>query len=292
MHEGWLFCQLIDFGWHRTPPGHIYGPGTRNYCLIHVVVSGEGKLVSDNVEYTVKKGHCFLIRPNQLCYYESSRQDPWEYYYFGFYGKGMDEVLKDMGFYENVTVRKVDLEQELYRKFGELCDTVDCFMSPYFYQSVLCGLIHLFVEMTNNDKQDSQHASVGKPLVESQSPKDYVKMAIGIIHQNYRDAIDTPSIASRLSISPRYLNTLFKKQTGQTVHEYLMNYRLTTAKEQLALNDKAIKWISVNAGFKDPLYFSTFFRKATGMSPQKYRQHERQQKEVKEIGDERNLCSQ
>lgn len=63
----------------------------------------------------------------------------------------------------------------------------------------------------------------------------------------------------------------FKAEYHQTVHQYLLNYRLECAKEMLKSN-MSIKEIALKCGFEDANYFSKAFKKKTGCSPAGYRQ--------------------
>ena len=78
------------------------------------------------------------------------------------------------------------------------------------------------------------------------------------------------SIFHDIPLSKTYFMKLFKKETGYTPSDYLVNKRIDYAKSLLVSKhvlDWRIKDISSMCGFHDPYYFSRVFKKRTGISP-------------------------
>ncbi|MDQ0970389.1 YesN/AraC family two-component response regulator [Neobacillus niacini] len=69
-----------------------------------------------------------------------------------------------------------------------------------------------------------------------------------------------------------YLGKQFKKETGQTFTDYLMQYRMNRAMELIAkTNDLKVCDVAEKIGFKNnPAYFSRAFKKFTGVTPLTY----------------------
>lgn len=93
------------------------------------------------------------------------------------------------------------------------------------------------------------------------------------IHQNYPLAsLSVPDISNHVYLSPSYVCTLFKTETGQTLNQYLNDYRIRMAKNLLADPRFKITDISSKVGYSDGNYFSKAFKKAVGLSPSEYRE--------------------
>ncbi len=261
---------LVGFGYHQTPPGYSYGPLIRDFAIIHLVIRGHGKAVVDSREHTICENQCFLFRPNQMHYYESSKDDPWAYYYFSFCGSGVDEILEEMGFADNTVVRSVTDSAALIRLLQQLCDTIDETLTTYVHQGLLSLLIHQFVRMSLDEQKPVQ---LTDPEFRSDlfSTRNYLGLARGIIHNNYAERITAEDIARQLNLSIGYLNVLFKREMNQTVHHYLTEYRLKKGVELLETTSKQIVQIANEVGFSDPLYFSRIFTKFYRVSPKQYR---------------------
>ncbi|HHV60699.1 MAG TPA: AraC family transcriptional regulator [Clostridiaceae bacterium] len=73
-------------------------------------------------------------------------------------------------------------------------------------------------------------------------------------------------------MSPTYLSSEFKKQTGKTLSKYIIEeLKINKAKEYLAFSDMRIQDISEELGFSDYRYFCTVFKNETNLSPLSYR---------------------
>lgn len=78
-------------------------------------------------------------------------------------------------------------------------------------------------------------------------------------------------IAEALNYHPFYLSQKLKEETGKTLHQLLIEYRISKAKSLLSDTELNISEISWKTGFSSESYFIKTFRKETGMTPRKYR---------------------
>ena len=99
--------------------------------------------------------------------------------------------------------------------------------------------------------------------------------AFGYMQEHYQEFLSLTDISSVLGISSSYFSHLFKKQTGKNYVEYLNEIRLKAVMEDLKNSDFKIAVIAEKNGFHNFEYFSRFFKKATGLSPVKWRQENR-----------------
>jgi len=114
-----------------------------------------------------------------------------------------------------------------------------------------------------------------KAIVDKRSDysKVQVERAIEFIKQNYNDAgISLNSVCKHLFISVSYFSLIFKNNTGKTFIEYLTSIRIEKAMELLKTTNLRSYEISKRVGYDDPHYFSSIFKKETGMSPTEYRE--------------------
>lgn len=93
----------------------------------------------------------------------------------------------------------------------------------------------------------------------------------GYILKNIREKIYLNDIAATVHMSPNYLSAAFTKETGLNLSKYIMDVKIEKAKEYLAESDMRIQEISDELGFSDYRYFSTVFKKETGLTPLDYR---------------------
>jgi len=97
------------------------------------------------------------------------------------------------------------------------------------------------------------------------------------IRQHYNNPmLSTKEISEYVSLSASYACTVFKNETGQTLNQYLTEFRLERAKELLADPRNNIADIAASVGYNDSNYFGKAFKKYTGQSPSDYRESRNQ----------------
>ena len=91
------------------------------------------------------------------------------------------------------------------------------------------------------------------------------------IQENYMHNISLKQLAGIYFINEKYLGRTFKKETGQSVHEYLNNIRMEKATELLVHTNKPILEIAMECGFGSLSHFTRTFRARTKLTPTEYR---------------------
>lgn len=98
-----------------------------------------------------------------------------------------------------------------------------------------------------------------------------VEKAKDIINSRYASQISYRDVAKELFISSSYFLSLFKQETNSTFVEYLTRVRIDRSKELLQRTHKNITEISYEVGFTNPNYFSSTFKKVSGISAKEFR---------------------
>jgi two-component system response regulator YesN len=78
-------------------------------------------------------------------------------------------------------------------------------------------------------------------------------------------------VAARANLSASHFSAVFSQETGQTFKEYLTEVRIKKAKELLRMTALRSAEIAYQVGYNDPHYFSSVFKKHTGLSPMEFR---------------------
>ena len=97
------------------------------------------------------------------------------------------------------------------------------------------------------------------------------------IEKNACDALfSVEDCIRKLPLNYDYVRKLFKKETGVTPHEYLVNLRMERARAIISggvtnrYSKYSVSQIAEACGFAEPLYFSRVFKKYFGVSPSEY----------------------
>lgn len=93
------------------------------------------------------------------------------------------------------------------------------------------------------------------------------------IGKNYmNETLSVKDISSHVFLSASYVCTFFKNETGQTLNQYLTEFRMEKAKQLLRDARYKISDISSRVGYSDGNYFGKSFKKYSGLSPSEYRE--------------------
>ena len=93
---------------------------------------------------------------------------------------------------------------------------------------------------------------------------------IDLVNQYSKTQRNVGFYADKLCLTPRYLNTVIKQCSQQTVMEWINQSILLEAQVLLTYSDLMIYQIADELSFANPSFFCKFFKKMTGMTPLEY----------------------
>lgn len=99
----------------------------------------------------------------------------------------------------------------------------------------------------------------------------FVQKAITYIDEHLAEDLDRETIAAQVFLNPAYLSRLFKKETGKSLTEYILESRLAKVKPLLETTNQKISEIALSVGFCNFSHFTKTFKKQTGLTPNEYR---------------------
>lgn len=123
----------------------------------------------------------------------------------------------------------------------------------------LCNIFHEISK--DNDNASSRKLEIYMQLIQ-------------LIDQYYTSERGVRFYADRLCLSPKYLTSLVKSVSDNSVQELVFKAITKKAISLITTTDKSIKEIADYLNFPNASAFGTFFKKQVGMSPINYRQKE------------------
>lgn len=145
----------------------------------------------------------------------------------------------------------------LYPKLHEICEV---FEKQKLYADRICAglLIAVISEILLLQAAPQQNENL-------------VDAVIDFIAENYTRTLNNTAIGNKFGYHPNYINRLFVKQTGLSLHRYILNFRISQAVTQLFYTKLSLSEIAQSCGFPDYAYFSRVFKQQHGISPSEYR---------------------
>lgn len=99
-----------------------------------------------------------------------------------------------------------------------------------------------------------------------------IKTLFELVENNYIEKRDARFYALQLGITPKRLNEILKDKIGLTLTKILHFRLILEAKREIGYSDKNFKEIAFALGFNEQAYFSRFFKKETGLTPETFKQ--------------------
>ena len=230
--------------------------------LFFLVLSGSGTLEYEKRIIPLQSGDCVFLDCKKP-YSHRTSDDLWELAWVHFYGPNMGSIYekyKERGgrtcFHPKESENYRRLLQELY----QIASTEDHVRDMKIFEK-LTSLLTLLMEESWHPENASAKAVKKQNL---QKVKDY-------LDQHYQEKIPLDYLAERFFINKFYLTRIFKEQFGISIHNYLLQIRITHSKQLLRFTDKTIESISAECGIEDANYFSRIFKKIEGISPGAFR---------------------
>ena len=143
---------------------------------------------------------------------------------------------------------------------------VDYLLKP-FHDGDLENAVNRLRSRLDSETQDP--VTLGTPRKGDKSK--YVLEAMAYISKHYNEPdISVGTVAQSLNISEGYLSHTFKKETDYTLLGYITRYRIHKAMELLKDCRVKVYEVAEQVGYRDIAYFSSTFKKYTGISPSEY----------------------
>ncbi|MBP8951047.1 MAG: helix-turn-helix transcriptional regulator [Armatimonadetes bacterium] len=127
-----------------------------------------------------------------------------------------------------------------------------------------CNLLHLAAFCLDRLRDEAN------PPTEALHP--LVNEVKALLQQDLSRPLSVPQLANEVALSPNYLSSLFHRNAGMTLRQFLDLKRVERAKALLLEPHSSIKQVAFALGYADQHQFSRVFRRVTGTSPTGFRE--------------------
>ncbi|MBO7169862.1 MAG: helix-turn-helix transcriptional regulator, partial [Clostridia bacterium] len=104
------------------------------------------------------------------------------------------------------------------------------------------------------------------------SRSDLCELVLASVRKNFADpSLTNESIAKAMNYHPYHINRVVKKDTGYALRTYIIEYRLSVAKNLLLTTKNTISQVAEACGFASTSYFTKLFKEKNGIPPKEYR---------------------
>lgn len=148
------------------------------------------------------------------------------------------------------------------------------YRSTEFFREILTQFLHkppLYREECGAHLKSILTLAMRNSIKKRHERPRVVEDILDFVRTNYNQPVTNAMIAERFVYHPNYINRIFKASMGQSLHQYIVHYRLRIAKTLLTSTDYSIDEIARSVGFESPSYFSKYFKEYFGEPPLSFR---------------------
>lgn len=258
----------IDFyGFEQCLPKYGFGPAIRENYVLHYIESGKGTFYYKGTKTQLNAGDLFLLKPNELTYYEADEHDPWSYYWIGISGSKATDYFNLSKINRDAILMTTNKSKTktIYRLVKSIIEQSEKMQHSVPSQLHLLGGVYELLFNLATIAPEIKHKEI--------HPSEQLCINCRrIIETTYTSTnLTIQTIADTLNVNRSYLTNIFGNYFKISPKEYLNQVRMKRAKYLLENTQEPIKFIAYSVGFSDPLYFSKAFKQYFKKSPTSFR---------------------
>ncbi len=205
--------KIIEIGMPtRESSSREWGPGVREYYMVHIIFSGEGYFNGKHLS----QGDFFVTSPYQKIHYYPKKENPWNYIWILLKGDSVIDFLSKYGFVSQNGVGHCAKMEEI-KKITEAF-----FVEHYFTISAKTATNWVNLIFSYNVDSDK--------VKDTNIKQRHLSRATDYIENNYHAGISPKDVAKFVGLDEKYLYSLFKNFLKISMQDYLNNLRIEKGK--------------------------------------------------------------
>lgn len=247
---------ILEFGWHKPNPLHRFEECRNNY-LLEFILDGKITLNAGNKKTILQKGMAFLIPPHTQHLYIEDEITPSKRAWISFTGTAAVQLVR--------ILQSDDLFIFSYDEYDTLLECIEeLFSSRDGSKKSHLNILSCFYKMLS--------LLLKKPSKNTCIPDSkWITDVMRYIELNIADRLDMDSLCKYFGYSRTTLYENFKKHTGLSIKEFIVEKRISIAKSMLINTDLPIANIAYVCGYNDSASFNKLFIRHTKISLAQYR---------------------
>ncbi|WP_259014291.1 AraC family transcriptional regulator [Emticicia fluvialis] len=244
-----------------------------NFFELVYIIDGTGVQCINKNKWTYGPEKLFLLMPQDCHSFEVERATRFFFIRFN------DVYLKEQG---KEWLRRLEFIFQNYNRLPG-CILKNKADKP-LVKSLIEALIREYVNQQPYQRELSQQivntlltvVARNVSLASTELPKNTESKdlsILGYIHKNIYtpELLKTDAMADQFNISPNYIGEYFKKLTGESLQQYIINYKLKLVETRLQYSDMRMNEIAFELSFTDESHLNRLFKKYKGLSPSEFR---------------------
>ena len=227
----------------------------------HILFITEGSLFikEKGIETEVPKGNIVIYRPLETQNYYVKAEIKTTSYYVHFSGTECEKILSDFRLLKRVVnIGEIPHAESLFKKMIE-----EYYLKRPYSAELCAGYLYTILALfARRNEWDSHYIS-----------DERIEKVLRCMAEDFGTETDISLYADMCNLSISRFIHLFKKCTGKSPKNYIMEMRVKRAAQLLENTDLPMQKVGEEVGISDQNYFSRIFKKYNGVSPLNYRKN-------------------
>lgn len=248
-----------------------------NFFELIYIVDGTGVQYINKNRFNFRKGNLFLITPQDTHSFEISNTAKFFFLRFNDYyitkksTKDKDAVQRMEYILQNASHRPGCILKNKSDKplIASLVDSIiqEQANQQLYHNKIIEQIVNTIITIV------ARNIALKLPKNIKENTGEPVLEMLHYIQQNIFEPkmLKAEKLGKHFGISLNYLGRYFKKQTGETLQQYISGYKLRLIETRLLHSDMRINEIAYELNFTDESHLNRAFKKHKGMSPSEFR---------------------
>ncbi len=244
--------ELVHYGKVYTKKSMELLPTKIEFNELTLVLSGRLEYIINGTEYVLHENDMIFL-PIGTLRQRRSLSVPTQYVSFNFLSKISDKLDFDI-FMQGAVSKDI-------RGILSVFSQEKLSLLYHSKEKATCVLNYILYELLDNKSLGSNNYHITK--------------ALGYIHENIKSPITLDTLSRHLHLSREYTATLFKKELGKTVSEYVNEKKMQIAKNMINEGVWELREIAEQLGYENYGYFSRLFKRQFNILPSRVAKQEK-----------------
>ena len=248
-----------------------------NFFELIYIVDGTGVQYINRNSFNYRKGNLFLITPEDTHSFEIATMSRFfflrfnEYYVRSNISRDKEAVQRLEYILKNASHRPGCILKNKTDKplIASLVDSIirENTNQQIYYSKIIEQIVNTVIMVV------ARNIALKLPKNLKENTGEPVLEILHYIQENIFEPkmLQVEKMSKSLGISIAYLGRYFKKQTGETLQQYISNYKLRLIETRLLHSDMRINEIAFELNFADESHLNRMFKKYKGLSPSAFR---------------------
>ncbi len=261
-----------------------YGTHKHSFFELVYILDGNGTHILNDNKYPYAKNSLYFLTPNdthafeiqsrtKFCiltfnkvYFSREKNEKSNLMDFGELFKKIEFILYNSNHLQQDIINNVDESKFVEIVINRL--VVEMTIKDIFYESMIQNSVILLLSLIARNVQ----VKLEGYLKQTHPNSDIADILLYIQRHIYdNEKIRIENLASEFCKSKNYFGAYFKSATGESVKDYILNYKLSLAKNRLLYSGLTVSQIAYELGFTDESHLNKLFKDRLALTAKEYR---------------------